>query len=59
MKGVYHIVPRNTFTATLQSLSFYNNRTALGVSDVARAERLAKGIVGKRLTYRMPRSAAI
>jgi hypothetical protein len=30
----------------------YNNRIALGVDDVARTDRLAKGIVGKRLTYR-------
>jgi hypothetical protein len=30
----------------------YNDRIALGVKDNERAERLAKGIVGKRLTYR-------
>jgi hypothetical protein len=28
------------------------NRIALGVDDVARADRALKGIVGKRLTYR-------
>jgi transposase-like protein len=32
----------------------HNNRTALGVNDVERANELAKGIVGKRLTYRRP-----
>jgi hypothetical protein len=32
----------------------YNNRTALGVDDKTRAETLAAGIVGKRLTYRRP-----
>jgi hypothetical protein len=32
----------------------YNNRVALGVDDYERAEKLAKGIVGKRLTYRRP-----
>jgi hypothetical protein len=32
----------------------HNNRTALGVNDGARADKLAKGIVGKRLTYRRP-----
>jgi hypothetical protein len=32
----------------------YNNRIALGTSDMERAEILAKGIVGKRLTYRRP-----
>jgi hypothetical protein len=35
----------------------YNNRSALGVDDRTRAEALAKGIVGKRLTYRPPRFA--
>ena len=30
----------------------YNTRTALGVNDVARADKALKGIVGKRLTYR-------
>lgn len=32
----------------------HNNRIALGVDDSNRAEQLAKGIVGKRLTYRRP-----
>jgi hypothetical protein len=32
----------------------YNNRVALGVNDTDRASELAKGIVGKRLTYRWP-----
>jgi len=32
----------------------HNNRTALGVNDTDRASELAKGIVGKRLTYRRP-----
>ena len=30
----------------------YNNRAALGVDDADRADALAKGLVGKRLTYR-------
>jgi hypothetical protein len=34
----------------------YNNRSALGVNDYIRAEILAKGIAGKRLTYRRPHS---
>jgi hypothetical protein len=33
----------------------YSNRVALGISDVARADRALKGIVGKRLTYETPR----
>src|SRR5262249_9503525 len=32
----------------------YNTRTALGYNDFMRAELAAKGIVGKRLTYRRP-----
>jgi hypothetical protein len=32
----------------------YNERSKLGVEDAERAARLAKGIVGKRLTYRRP-----
>jgi hypothetical protein len=35
---------------------FRHNRTALGVTDGERANELAKGIVGKRLTYRRPNS---
>jgi hypothetical protein len=34
----------------------HNNRVALGVDDAGRADQLAKGIVGKRLTYRRPNS---
>lgn len=30
----------------------YNERAALGVEDEARADRLVRGIVGKRLLYR-------
>jgi hypothetical protein len=41
----------------LGSLIFrYNNRIALAVDDEKRANELAKGIVGKRLTYRRPNS---
>lgn len=32
----------------------YNNRIALGVTDKDRVAELAKGIVGKRLTFRRP-----
>jgi hypothetical protein len=34
----------------------YSNRAALGIDDYARAEIAAKGIIGKRLTYRRPNS---
>jgi hypothetical protein len=33
----------------------YNNRKALGVEDQERAEKIVRGVSGKRLTYRMPR----
>lgn len=36
----------------------YNNRAKLGVNDGARAAKLFKGAVGKRLTYRQPRETA-
>jgi hypothetical protein len=32
----------------------YSNRSGLGVGDVERAEMIAKGAEGKRLTYRRP-----
>ena len=35
----------------------HNNRIALGVNDTMRAETLAAGIVGKRLTYRRSNEA--
>jgi hypothetical protein len=31
---------------------------ALGVDDMARADRALRGIVGKRLTYRTPRTTS-
>jgi hypothetical protein len=36
----------------------YNNRIGLGVNDRARADKLLKGIAGKRLTYRRTGEAA-
>jgi hypothetical protein len=35
----------------------YDNREALGVNDLVRAEILASDIPGKRLTYRRPHAA--
>jgi len=37
----------------------YSNRAALGIDDYTRAEIAAKGIVGKRLTYRRPDTKVI
>jgi hypothetical protein len=60
MGGVYQHCAEKHLHRYLAEFDFrYNNRSALGVGDVERAEQLAKGIVGKRLTYRRPREAFI
>jgi transposase-like protein len=51
--GVYHHVSEAHLRRYLAEFDFrYNERSALGVSDGERAARIAKGIEGKRLTYR-------
>jgi hypothetical protein len=53
MKGVYQHCKEKHLHRYLSEFDFrYNNRIALGVDDVNRADRALKGIVGKRLTYR-------
>ena len=53
MKGVYQHCKEKHLHRYLSEFDFrYSNRIALGVDDVARAERALKGIVGKRLKYR-------
>jgi len=53
MKGIYQHCSEKHLHRYLSEFDFrYSNRIALGVDDVARAERALKGIVGKRLTYR-------
>lgn len=53
--GVYHHVSGEHLKRYLGEFDFrYNNRTALGVDDAERAERLLQGVVGKRLTYQTP-----
>ena len=53
MKGIYQHCAEKHLHRYLSEFDFrYNNRIALGVDDVARTEQLARGIVGKRLTYR-------
>lgn len=50
--GVYHNVSQQRLGRYLAEFDFrYNSRAALGVDDVARADRIVTGIVGKRLTY--------
>ena len=57
MKGVYQHCARSICTAICAEFDFrYSNRVALGVDDEARADNALKGIAGKRLTYRGPRS---
>jgi transposase-like protein len=52
MKGVYQHCAEKHLHRYLAEFDFrYSNRVALGVDDVARADRALKGIVGKRLTY--------
>jgi transposase-like protein len=53
MKGTYQHCDAKHLQRYLTEFDFrYNNRVALGIGDVARAERALKGIVGKRLMYR-------
>jgi ISXO2-like transposase domain len=51
--GTYHHVSQQHLKRYLAEFDFrYNEHSALGVNDTARAGKLLKGIVGKRLTYR-------
>ena len=51
--GTYHHVSPQHLHRYLAEFDFrYNERSALGVGDEERAAKVAKGIVGKRLTYR-------
>ena len=55
MKGIYQHCSEKHLHRYLAEFDFrYNNRTALGVDDVTRVAKIAKGIEGKRLTYRLP-----
>jgi transposase-like protein len=51
--GVYHHVSSQHLHRYLAEFDFrYNERIALGVDDAARTDKIVKGVVGKRLTYR-------
>lgn len=55
MVGTYHFCSEQHLQRYLDEFSFrYTNRSGLGVGDVERAELIAKGAEGKRLTYRRP-----
>jgi len=52
MKGVYQHCGHNHLNRYLTEFDFrYSNRIALGIDDRERAEKLLRGVVGKRLTY--------
>jgi len=54
--GVYHHVSQQHLKRYLCEFDFrYNERMALGVNDDQRMAKAAKGIAGKRLTYRRAR----
>ena len=51
--GTYHHVSPQHLKRYLAEFDFrYDERQSLGVSDEARADKLVRGIIGKRLTYR-------
>lgn len=53
INGVYHHVSQQHLKRYLAEFDFrYNERSALGIEDEARADRLISGIVGKRLMYK-------
>ena len=53
MKGVYQHCSEKHLHRYVGEFDFrYSNRSALGCEDADRADKLALGIVGKRLTYR-------
>ena len=52
MRGTYQHCAEKHLHRYLAEFDFrHNNRTALGVDDGERANKLAAGIVGKRLTF--------
>jgi transposase-like protein len=56
MRGTYQHCAEKHLHRYLAEFDFrHNNRTALDVDDVTRVAKIAKGIEGKRLTYRLPR----
>lgn len=52
MKGVYQHCGKKHLHRYMAEFDFrYSNRSALGVEDSERADKIIRGIVGKRLTY--------
>lgn len=53
MKGVYQHAGKKHLHRYLAKFDFrYNERAALGTVDAERADRVLRGIIGRRLTYR-------
>src|ERR1700733_4475212 len=58
MKGVYQHCGEKHLHRYLSEFDFrYSNRVGLGVDDQDRADKTVRGMVGKRLTYRVTGSA--
>lgn len=55
MRGTYQHCGEKHLHRYLAEFDFrYNNRSGLGVDDAERVAKIAKGIEGKRITYRLP-----
>jgi transposase-like protein len=55
MKGVYQHCKEKHLHRYLAEFDFrYSNRARLGIDDTARTTKALQGMVGKRLTYRVP-----
>ena len=53
MKGIYQHCGERHLHRYIAEFDFrYSNRVKVGFDDIARADKMLKGIVGKRLTYR-------
>jgi len=59
MRGIYqHCSPKHLHRYVAEYDFRYSNRQAVGFNDVARADNLLAGVVGKRLTYQTAREQA-
>jgi hypothetical protein len=57
MRGIYQHCSKKHLHRYLAEFDFrYSYRAKAGFNDEARTEAMLRGIVGKRLTYRLPRS---
>jgi transposase-like protein len=60
MKGVYQHCGEKHLHRYLAEFDFrYSNRSALGVEDAARVDKIVAGAKGKRLQYRRPNGSAL